>query len=160
MTEIGGLPAHILLIHAVVVLAPVAGLLAVLFAVVTRLRGRLAWPLGILAVLLVPLSLLTAQAGEQLEHSMPESAAIEAHAQQGDLFKALAIAFVVVIAAQIVTAFPEAILRTPRLSGLRAFLKSRWLTGPVGILCLVGGLAMVYQSIVTGHSGASSVWGA
>ena len=67
MVEIGGLPAHILLVHGVVVLAPLAGLMAVVFALWRRSRAYLAWPLGVLAVVLVPLSVLTAQAGEQLE---------------------------------------------------------------------------------------------
>ncbi|WP_019481149.1 hypothetical protein [Arthrobacter sp. TB 23] len=159
MIEIGGLPAHILLIHAVVVLAPIAGLLAVLFAVAPRLRPRLAWLLGILAVLLAPLSLLTAEAGEQLERSMPESALIEAHAEQGDLFKALALVFLVVVAAQLLTAFPQALIRPQRLRGLRGLLSTR----PVQILAVVlgvaGGLVIIYQSIITGHSGSASVWG-
>lgn len=124
MIEIGGLPAHILLIHAVVVLAPIAGLLSILFAVVPRLRGRLAWPLGVLAVLLAPLSLLTAQAGEQLERSKPESALIKAHAEQGDLFKALALVFLVVVAAQLLSAFPQTFIRSQRLHGLRRLLST------------------------------------
>ncbi|MDN4609563.1 hypothetical protein [Arthrobacter burdickii] len=158
MIEIGGLPAHILLIHAVVVLAPIAGLLAVLFAVVPRLRGRLAWPLGALAVLLAPLSLLTAQAGEQLERSMPESALIEAHAEQGDLFKALALVFLVAVAAQLLAAFPQALIRTQRLNGLRRLLDTRWVRAVAVVLGVIGGLVITYQSIVTGHSGSASVW--
>ncbi|WP_104119146.1 hypothetical protein [Arthrobacter sp. B1805] len=160
MIEIGGLPAHMLLIHAVVVLAPIAGLLAVLFAVLSRLRGRLTWPLGVLTVLLAPLSFLTAQAGEQLERSMPESELIKAHAEQGHLFKALALVFLVVVAAQLLAAFPQALIRPQRLSGLRGLLSTRLVGALAVVLGVAGGLAIIYQSIVTGHSGSASVWGA
>ena len=56
MIEIAGLPAHILLIHAVVVLAPLAGLAAIAYTTAPRWRGYLAWPLGVLSLGLVPLS--------------------------------------------------------------------------------------------------------
>ena len=49
MIEIAGLPAHILLIHVVVVLAPIAGLAAIAYAAAPRWRGYLAWPLGVLS---------------------------------------------------------------------------------------------------------------
>ncbi len=49
--EIGGLPLHPLVIHATVVLTPVAALCALAYAVVGRWRDRLRWPMGVLAVL-------------------------------------------------------------------------------------------------------------
>ena len=54
LIEIGGLPAHILLVHAVVVLAPIAGLGAIVYAVAPRWRSYLAWPLGVLSLGMVP----------------------------------------------------------------------------------------------------------
>ena len=78
MIEIGGLPAHILLVHAVVVLAPIAGLGAIVYAAAPRWRTYLAWPLGVLSLGLVPVTLLTAQAGEQLEKARPDVDAIAA----------------------------------------------------------------------------------
>jgi hypothetical protein len=64
---IGGLPAHILLVHAVVVFGPLAGLGAVTYGLAGRTRRYLAWPLGVLALILAPLALVTASSGEQLE---------------------------------------------------------------------------------------------
>ncbi|AOT03464.1 hypothetical protein [Arthrobacter sp. U41] len=123
MIEIAGLPAHILLIHAVVVLAPIAGLAAIVYAAAPRWRGYLAWPLGVLSLVLVPVSLLTAQAGEQLEKIRPSSALIREHAEQGDVLKAVSVGFFLVIAA-------------------------------------AAGAFFIYQSVITGHSGAASVWAA
>lgn len=159
MVEVGGLPAHILLIHGVVVLAPLAGVLAILFALVPRFRRNLAWPLGALALVLVPLSLLTADAGEQLEHSMPESAAIAEHAEQGDVFKGLAVVFFVIVAVQLAAEFPGPLIRPRILKGLRRLLTARWVRILAVVLGVVGGVLIVYQSIVTGHSGSASVWG-
>ena len=155
MIEIGGLPAHILLIHAVVVLAPIAGLGAIVYAAAPRWRGYLAWPLGLLSLGLVPVSLLTAQAGEQLEKTRPSSAMIRVHAQQGDVLKIVSVVFFVVVAAMIVVSYEP-------IGRRFAFLGSLRTNRGVGIALLVAGAAVgaffIYQSIITGHSGATSVW--
>jgi len=156
--DIAGLPAHILLIHGVVVLAPLAGLAAVVFALVRPSRRYLAWPLGILALLLVPLSVLTAEAGEQLEKARPVSKLIQEHAEQGGFLRYVTVLFLVVVAAQIAAAFPSVLARRPAFGGLRGLLESRWLLPATSVLGVLAGLFLVYQSIVTGHSGAASVW--
>ncbi|MFP5312890.1 MAG: hypothetical protein ACLGH7_10870 [Actinomycetes bacterium] len=156
--EIAGLPAHILLIHGVVVLAPLAGAAAVVFALVRRSRRFLAWPLGILALLLVPLSVLTAEAGEQLEHATRASQMIEEHAEQGSFLRYVTVLFLVAVAAQIAAAFPSVLTRWSAVRGLRGFLESRWLVPATSVLGVLAGLFLVYQSIVTGHSGAAAVW--
>ncbi len=158
--DIAGLPAHILLIHGVVVLAPLAGLAAVVFALLRRSRRYLAWPLGILAVILVPLSVLTAEAGEQLEKARPVSKLIEEHAEQGSFLRFVAAFFLVVAAGQIVAAFPSILTRRPAFRGLRGLLEARWLLPATSALGVLAGLFLVYQSIATGHSGAASVWAA
>ena len=156
--EIAGLPAHILLIHGVVVLAPLAGLAAVVFALLRRSRRYLAWPLGILALILVPLSVLTAEAGEQLEKAQPVSELIQEHAEQGSFLRFVAAFFLVVVAAQIVAAFPGILTRRPAFHGLRGLLEARWLLPATSVLGVLAGFFLVYQSIATGHSGAASVW--
>jgi len=156
--EIAGLPAHILLIHGVVVLAPLAGLAAVVFALVRRSRRYLAWPLGILALLLVPLSVLTAEAGEQLEKARPVSKLIQEHAEQGSFLRYVTVLFLVAVAAQIAAAFPSVLARRPAFRSLRGLLESRWLLPAASVLGVLAGAFLVYQSIATGHSGAASVW--
>lgn len=156
--EIAGLPAHILLIHGVVVLAPLAGLAAVVFALLPRSRRYLAWPLGLLALVLVPLAVLTAEAGEQLEKARPVSKLIEEHAEQGSFLRFVAAFFLVVVAAQIAAAFPSILTRRPAFRGLRGLLEARWLLPATSVLGVLAGVFLVYQSIATGHSGAASVW--
>ena len=158
MLEIAGLPAHILLIHGVVVLGPLAGIAAVAFALVRRSRRFLAWPLGVLALLLVPLSVLTAEAGEQLEKATPASQLIEEHGHQGSFLRYVTALFLVAVAVQIAAAFPSLLTRQPAFRGLRGVLESRWLGPATSVVGVLAGIFLVYQTIVTGHSGAVSVW--
>ena len=157
MIDIAGLPAHILLIHGVVVLAPIAGLAAILFAALPRWRSYLAWPLGVLSLGLVPLSLLTAEAGEQLEETRPASALIREHAEQGDVLKAVSVVFFVVVAAALIAAYDPIGRRFSFLGRLRT---NRAVRITLLVVSAAVGAFFIYQSIVTGHSGAASVWAA
>lgn len=156
MIEIAGLPAHILLVHAVVVLGPIAGLAAIIYAAAPRWRRYLAWPLGVLSLLLVPISLVTAQAGEQLEESRPATEMIHEHAEQGDVLKIVSVIFFVIVAAMIVASYEPIGRRFAFLGRLRENRAVRLVLLVAGALA---GAFFLYQSIVTGHSGAASVWG-
>ncbi|KQN88921.1 hypothetical protein [Arthrobacter sp. Leaf69] len=157
MIDIAGLPAHILLIHGVVVLAPIAGLAAILFAALPRWRSYLAWPLGVLSLGLVPLSLLTAEAGEQLEETRPASALIREHAEQGDVLRAVSVVFFVVVAAALIAAYDPIGRRFSFLGRLRT---NRAVRITLLVVSAAVGAFFIYQSIITGHSGAASVWAA
>lgn len=156
MIEIAGLPAHILLVHAVVVLGPIAGLAAIIYAAAPRWRGYLAWPLGVLSLGLVPVALVTAQAGEQLQQSRPATAMIRAHAEQGDVLKVVSVIFFVLVAAMIVVSYDPIGRRFGFLGRLR---ENRVLQIALLAAGALAGAFFLYQSIVTGHSGAASVWG-
>ncbi|BCW04426.1 hypothetical protein [Arthrobacter sp. NtRootA1] len=159
MVEIAGLPAHILLVHGVVVLAPLAGLMAVVFALGRRSRAYLAWPLGILALALVPLSILTAEAGEQLEKTKPASDLVREHAEQGSFFRYVTVIFLIVAAAQILAAFPFVVSRWLPLRRAGRLLAARWAVPATSVLGVLAGLFLIYEAVVTGHSGSASVWG-
>jgi len=154
--EIAGLPAHILLVHAVVVLGPIAGLAAVVYAAAPAWRRYLAWPLGVLSLGLVPVALVTAQAGEQLEETRGVTPMIREHAEQGDLLKIVSIIFFVLVAAMIVVSY-EPIGR--RLAFLGRVRENRIVRLVLLVAGALAGAFFLYQSIVTGHSGAASVWG-
>ena len=93
---IGGIPLHPLIVHAVVVLVPLAALLVLLAALSPRIRawaGILTPITATIALIMVPFA---TQSGEALEKRVAESAAVEEHAELGDslvffvLFLALA----------------------------------------------------------------------
>jgi len=155
LIEIGGLPAHVLLVHAVVVLAPIAGLAAIIYAVAPRWWGYLAWPLGVLSLGLVPVALLTAQAGEQLEKARPASALVHEHAQEGDVLKVVSVIFFGLVAAMLVVTYEPFSRRLAFLGGLR---DNRVVRGALLVAGAAAGAFFIYQSIITGHSGAASVW--
>jgi|tagenome__1003787_1003787.scaffolds.fasta_scaffold20681181_3 hypothetical protein len=84
MTTINGLPAHILLVHAVVGLVPVTALLVVLVAVWPAARRRLTWAAAALAVVTLIVVPVTTEAGEWLEHRVERTALLRAHTELGD----------------------------------------------------------------------------
>jgi len=50
LDQVNGLPVHVLVVHAAVVLVPLLALSGVLYALVPRLRGRLGWVVALLSV--------------------------------------------------------------------------------------------------------------
>src|SRR4051794_16805109 len=83
-TFVSGLPFHPLVVHAVVVLLPMAVLGSVLIAVWPAIRARWAWPVVVLTVAAVVAIPLATSTGEGLEHNLPRSPAIATHAELGD----------------------------------------------------------------------------
>jgi uncharacterized membrane protein len=98
-TFINGLPLHPLVVHATVVLVPLAVLGAILAVVWPAARRRYGSLVAVTALLATVCAVVAEQTGEGLEHSLPRNAAIEAHAALGDTLKLLAGALFVVFGA-------------------------------------------------------------
>lgn len=96
MTTLGGLPAHVLLVHAVVVLVPLTALLIVLVAVWPAARARLTVATAVLAVVTLISVPLTTQAGEWLERRVDRTELVRTHTELGDTMLPWAIALTVV----------------------------------------------------------------
>ena len=73
--EIAGLPLHVLLVHAIVVLVPLLALLLVVIAAWPAARRVLWLPALIGAAVLLPLGLVTIEAGKWLEVRVPAGSA-------------------------------------------------------------------------------------
>jgi hypothetical protein len=155
MLEILGLPAHVLFLHVVVAFAPVAGLAAVIYALRSSWQRVLEWPVVVLAVLTAGLTMLTASAGEALEEASPPSGLIEAHAVQGDRLENVAIVFAVVVVLTVTVTSPWTTSRGKWLAQAR---EVRWLVWALRGLTVLAGLFLIYQVVVTGHTGAQAVW--
>jgi hypothetical protein len=105
-----GLPAHPLLVHATVVIVPLAALLVLLAALWPASRRPLRWvPLAtsVLAVVLVP---LTTSTGEQLRDRLPQSEAIRRHAELADGLLPFVLALAVAAAG---LAYAHGVVRLP-----------------------------------------------
>ena len=94
-----GLPLHPLVVHATATIVPLAVLVVLLAVLWPRFRGwagLLPAGLSLVALVLTPLSTAT---GENLEHTLPENALIEKHAELGDQLLPFTIALFVFAAA-------------------------------------------------------------
>ena len=159
MGTVNGLPAHILLVHAIVVLLPLAALLLVLTAVWPAARRRLAGPNAILSVLVVALVPVTTSAGEWLEHRVDETALLRDHTELGDT--AIWVALPVAILALVIwwrqreapTGVSDAAQRRTYLAPL-----STTVTTVITVLAVVFAGAAVYDTYRIGDSGSKAAW--
>ncbi|WP_199516941.1 DUF2231 domain-containing protein [Nucisporomicrobium flavum] len=154
MGTVNGLPAHILLVHAVVVLLPLAALLLLLTAVWPAARRRFAGPNAILSVLVLALVPLTTSAGEWLEERLPRTELLHEHAELGDtaVFAALPVALLA-----LVIWWRH---RETTTTGRRTYLAplSVTVTRIVAVLAvLIAGFAAV-DTYRIGDSGAKAAW--
>jgi hypothetical protein len=146
-----GLPAHPLVVHAAVVLLPIAAVGTLAVAAVPRARRHYA-PLVLAASLAATLAVGLAQtSGEELEDHVRETALVEAHTNQGESVLPWAIA--VTVAAAAVTAAPH-IGRHRHLTNIRP----RSATTVLVMGALIAGTGATWTVIDVGHSGAKATW--
>jgi hypothetical protein len=144
--EINGLPLHALVVHAAVVLSPLAALAGLAYAAVGRWRDWVRWPLVVAALVALGAVWTAYLSGEDLEaanqYGGELAALLETHEERANIFRWAATAFAVVAVA---AAGP---------------LHRR--EGPVRIvlaLVLAGTavLTLVY-AVLTGDAGAQIAW--
>ncbi|MGW5718645.1 DUF2231 domain-containing protein [Amycolatopsis sp. NPDC003865] len=154
MTTVNGLPAHVLLVHAIVVLLPLSALLLVLSALWPAARGKLAGPNAILSVVVVVLVPITTEAGEWLERRVASTPLVRDHTELGDT--ALWVAIPVAVLALLVWWRRRESLRADR----RTFLApaSAAVTVVLSVLAVVAAGAAVYDIYRIGDSGAQASW--
>jgi hypothetical protein len=145
-----GLPTHAIVVHATVVLLPLAALVVLLHAFWPTARRRLGVVTPLLAgaaLVLVPLS---TQSGESLEHAVPHSDLIERHAELADGMLPWAIGlFVVAVGLWLLGR------RRGRSSGAA---EPRWLPIVASVLAVVAVAGTVQQIVRVGHAGAQATW--
>lgn len=144
---INGLPAHPLLVHFIVVLAPLTAGLAILCAIWPAARRRLVWPTLALAGITLVLTPITAEAGEWLYNRVEDTELVEKHEHLGETMIYFSIALLV---AAVLLAFVHH--RSSRGNNSKA------LSLIVAVLVIGVGAATSAQVYRIGHSGAESVW--
>jgi hypothetical protein len=98
-TFISNLPVHVLVVHAVVVLVPLAvlgSIVVVAWPAGCRRYGWLVVAVTTVATAFIPIATST---GEGLEHRLPRTALISAHTELGDQLLAFVVAMLVLVAA-------------------------------------------------------------
>ena len=160
MGTIDGLPAHIMLVHALVVLLPLAALLLVLTAWWPAARRRLAGPNVILSSFTLVLVPVTMNAGQWLQDRVEDTPLLRDHTRLGDT--ALYAAFAVTVAALVIWWRHHESVRVanPPSGSRRTFLAPRntAVTIVVGVVAVVVAGAAVYDVYLIGDSGARASW--
>lgn len=162
MNTINGLPAHMLLVHVVVVLVPLSAILLILCSLWPAARRRLSlftFVLSALALISVPLA---TGAGEWLEHQVKRTQLVRDHTQLGDTMLPWAIGIAAVAAVVAVLEF-----RATRISAVPT--GTTGITRPplpggrataviVAVLALVVGVGSIVTVYQIGESGARAAW--
>ncbi|MGW4351892.1 DUF2231 domain-containing protein [Nocardia sp. NPDC004582] len=150
MSTIDGLPAHILLVHAIVVLAPLTALLAISSALWPAARRRLVWLTVALAAVVAVLTPITTEAGEWLEKRVGRNPDLRSHTHLGDTFVYFALALLAV----------TILVAVVHVRETRGRALSRMLVGAVAVLTIGAGVAATVQVYRIGESGARAGWNA
>jgi hypothetical protein len=150
MTTIAGLPAHALLVHAIVVLAPLTALLEMLCAVWPAARRRLVWLVLAFAAVTLALTPLTTSAGDWLYNQQQQpSDILITHANRGQWMIVFSVALLVVAIALVMLHWLTSRSDKPRTLA----------TVLVAILALVVGVSSIVGVVRIGDAGAEAVWG-
>src|SRR3954454_1614167 len=178
-----GLPVHPLIVHATVVVGPLAALLRFLAVCSPRFRawaGLLPAGLSLAALVLTPLSTAS---GESLERTVGDSALVERHAELGDQLLPLTAALFVLsslywwldrrrrLTLPVIVAPAPAPVRptpgggtatlsapTPEATASAHATRWRTATSVVGVLAVLAAVATGVQVARIGHSGAKAAW--
>ena len=150
------MPLHPLVVHAVVVLGPLAALTGLVYAAVPRWRWLLRWPLLVLAVVAAGAAVLAASSGEDLLEARPQlEPLVEEHEEHGELLRNVALGYAVV------SAFAAwALGGVSALASGRGARETRGAFGVVAAVVLVASAgALLVTLYLAGDSGAQAVWG-
>jgi hypothetical protein len=146
-TMINGLPAHVLLVHVVVVLVPLTALALVAGAISARFGKRLGVLLPLLAFVALVSVPLTTHAGEWLKRHMGgDDPLVDKHAALGDTLLPWALGLFVIAAA---------VWWIGRRASGNPAMALRVVVAVLAIVVSVGSVVQVYR---IGDSGARAAW--
>jgi ABC-type transport system involved in cytochrome bd biosynthesis fused ATPase/permease subunit len=150
-----GLPVHILTIHAVVVLVPLAALSAIAYVVRPGWRRLLRWPTAAGAVISGVSAFVAAQSGEALLRRVSQARAsttdfemLTTHTEWGSRARLVCIVFMVLTLLALWFARPPQ-EEAPRGHALDMLL---------GTLVVLSALAALAAIAIAGHAGSAVVW--
>ena len=150
MTTISGLPAHALLVHAIVVLAPLVAFLEILSGFWPAARRRLVWLVLTLAFVNMVLTPVTTSAGQWLYAQLGnDSPVLQTHKERGEWMPYFS-------AALLVVALTLAVMHW--LEG-RSDKRRTIATVIVAIVALAVGVSSIITVVRIGDAGAQAVWG-
>jgi len=147
--ELFGIPLHPLVVHAAVVLVPLAGLGTLVVAFWGKARRQFGWLLVVFSVGGVGATLLARESGEELFESMGEAASptLSSHMRWGGVAFWPALVMSLALVAMMLT--------TRRLDPGQRPSRLYWAVAVIAVLAAVASLVLI---VMVGHSGATAVW--
>ena len=160
--RIAGLPAHPLFVHIPVVLIPLAGLVAIVFAFRPAWLDRFGWSLVALSGVGMIGAIIAAGSGESLEEMIRDngeeiSSTLREHAELGEAARTISIIFFVIVTAVVVFRYYS---RKNVGSGnaVMKFAGSKAGATVLAAALVVSAGAASYSVAAAGHNGAKAVW--
>lgn len=138
-----------MLVHFIVVLAPLTAVLAIVCALWRPARERLVWLVVCLALVTAVLTPLTAEAGEWLEHRVDRTPVLHNHTELGETMVYFSLGL-------LISAVLLAIVHV-RQSHKNTI--STALSAIVATIVLAASIATIVQTYRIGDSGAEAAWG-
>lgn len=153
--RIGGLPVHVLVLHAAVVFIPLLALGAIVYAVMPRWRPRIGWAVVVLAIAAPLIAFVARESGLKLYNrvlargtSATGRQILDNHMHFGTMTMWFTIALGVVSLVTAVVTLRRLANPLPRVVDLG-----------LGLIMIVLAAISGYYVYRTGDSGATAVWG-
>ena len=156
--EFAGLPLHPLVVHAVVVLTPLAALTGLVYAAVPRWRWLLRWPLVAVTVVALGSAIVAALSGQSLldARGLGQLESVRTHRSAGLLLRNTLSLYAVLV-----------LLAGWRLGGPSALVSGRGgrerrggvVDTALAVVLALASLAVLAVAIRAGDTGARAVWG-
>jgi hypothetical protein len=139
---ITGLPVHVFITHAVVIVIPLAVLSLILVIAIPRLRSHYRYPAVALTVVGAVSAIIAEQSGEALEARVGSAGQ---HSEWGEMLPPVAVALAVLSVIWLIVA---------RMASSRGKI----LAAVIGGVIVVVGIIAVAITVLAGHSGAEETW--
>ena len=148
--EIMGLPLHPLVVHAVVVLVPLAALGGIVISAWTAARKRYGWLTVAFAFAAASSTFVAQQAGEAFAETFPrKSEAMQAHI---DLGPSLLLWVIILFFGTASVVIAQRLIDRQNPQGRIALIVG-------GVITVVTAVISIVQVARIGHSGSAAVWG-
>ncbi|OZM83490.1 DUF2231 domain-containing protein [Pseudonocardia sp. MH-G8] len=158
MWVIDGIPLHPLVVHAVVVLLPLAALGAVVIAVRRSWRRALGVPVLLVALAGVAAVPMATTTGTQLWTALGgHNPLIDVHAQRASWVLPVALIFLLLLAGAVLTELATARAEAGLHARTTTATRARVATG-LSVLAALAGLAVTAVVVWVGHAGSVVVW--
>lgn len=162
LEKLFGLPAHPLLVHVPVVLLPLAGIIAIVFAFRPAWLDRYGWHLVVLSGVGAFGGILAAGSGEGLEGIQRRagetiSAAAEDHFELGETARNVGLLFFLIVLAVVFVRW-FARRKGESATGVWSKVGSKGAAIVMAVALVLSAAASTYAISKAGHQGAKLVW--